>query len=244
MPTGQRFYTVKDVEMLVAASTIVDNAICHKKFLQSKRSTWKDPFFDDLKKKIDEAISLYLGIDSARELRKATQGVVTNLKAAAVLVAEVKVQVEEDFKGIPYRRDEILNDLGFTSHYKKAKAGNQEAMMELLDCFSKNLKAEMRAEIIEKGTAPETLDEIIDYAEVLKNARAVQESHKAGKKNMNAEAVDAFNEIYSSITRICVISRKFFVGQPEIQDQFNFNKIVRLQSLKPKAIKSITLSHG
>lgn len=44
-----RKYNTKDVEMLTAAATIIENAMENKAFLQSKRSTWADPFFDNLK---------------------------------------------------------------------------------------------------------------------------------------------------------------------------------------------------
>ena len=46
MPTTvTRKYKTKDVEMLTATATIIENAIANKTFLQSKRTTWADPFF-------------------------------------------------------------------------------------------------------------------------------------------------------------------------------------------------------
>ena len=47
-----RKYKNKDVEMLTAAAIITESAIANKVFLESKRSTWKDPFFEDFKKQI------------------------------------------------------------------------------------------------------------------------------------------------------------------------------------------------
>ncbi|QYS87193.1 hypothetical protein JJC03_04405 [Flavobacterium oreochromis] len=45
MTTQTRKYRGKDVDMLVACSTIIENAIANKTFLQSKRSNWTDDFF-------------------------------------------------------------------------------------------------------------------------------------------------------------------------------------------------------
>jgi len=52
MATITRNYSTKDVDMLLAIDTIIDSAIANKAFLQSKRSTWADPYFDDTKQKL------------------------------------------------------------------------------------------------------------------------------------------------------------------------------------------------
>ena len=58
--------------MLTATSTIIGHAIDNKVFLIGKRATWADPFFDNVKVRIDKAFSDYLGVDNAKEMRLAT----------------------------------------------------------------------------------------------------------------------------------------------------------------------------
>jgi hypothetical protein len=70
--TVTRKYKTKDVEMLTAAATIIENAIANKTFLQSKRTTWADPFFGNLKKQIQSTTDTYLGKDSSQKMRQAT----------------------------------------------------------------------------------------------------------------------------------------------------------------------------
>ena len=65
--TVTRKYKTKDVEMLTAAATIIENAIANKTFLQSKRTTWADPFFGNLKKQIQSTTDTYLGKDSSQK---------------------------------------------------------------------------------------------------------------------------------------------------------------------------------
>jgi len=36
-------------------------------------------------------------------------------------LTEVKIQIEQDFKNTPSRRSEILNQLGYTNHFKQAQ---------------------------------------------------------------------------------------------------------------------------
>ena len=60
----KRKYNNKDIEMLTATSTIIENAIANKTFLQTKRSTWANSFFEDLKTEIENVTETYLGKDA------------------------------------------------------------------------------------------------------------------------------------------------------------------------------------
>jgi len=125
MTVIKRLYNTKDVDMLITAETIIDSAIADKVFLQSKRSNWADPFFENLKERINLASQNHLGVDNAKDLRQATQ-VVLNIQTPALAdLSEVKVQIEEDFKKTPIQRDEILNQLGFKSYYSIARKKDQ-----------------------------------------------------------------------------------------------------------------------
>jgi len=66
MATPSRAFANKDVDMLTACSAIIDQAITHKAFLISKRANWADPFLPNLKTRIDNAFTNFLGIDLVR----------------------------------------------------------------------------------------------------------------------------------------------------------------------------------
>ena len=155
--------------------------ITQQKPLQ-KRSTWADPFFTNLKTRIDTAVQTFLGVDSAKNLRQATQVVIGLQKNAILDLAEFKIQVVEDFKSDKIRRDEILNQLGFTSYHKGAQKGDQEALINLLFQFKTNMVAALKTEITAKGTAATLIDRIITYANTLKNADVTQETFKGTRK--------------------------------------------------------------
>lgn len=221
-----RIYNVKDVDMLLTIDTIIDSAIENKGFLQSKRSTWADPYFENIKQQIDIVIQKHLGVDSAKELRAATNVVKTIQAKALIDLAEIKVQIEQDFKTTPDRKLEILTQLGFTNYYKPAAASkDQEALINLLYQYKTNLTPELKAEIVSKGTAEAALNVIIDYADTLKNANVTQEGNKGTRKEITNEALQAFNEIFSTVTSIAIIAAKFFKGNQIKKDLFSFNKI-------------------
>lgn len=137
MAPTQRNYKIKDVDMLVTSSTITQSAIRNKTFLQTKRSTWADPFFNNFKIRIDTATQTYLGVDSAGDLRQATQSITVIQKQSLKDLAELKVQITQDFKSDKSRRDEILNQLGFMPFHKDSQNGDQEALIQLLYQFKK-----------------------------------------------------------------------------------------------------------
>jgi hypothetical protein len=234
MATTQRNYKIKDVDMLVASSTITESAIRNKAFLQTKRSTWADPFFDDLQKRIDTATQNFLGVDSAKDLREATQSITVIQKQSLKDLAELKVQITEDFKSDKPRRDEILNQLGFTPFHKASQNGDQEALMQLLFQFKKNLTPTLKNEIVAKGTAREVLDTITGYADTLKNANVNQESFKGLRKTITAAAINEFNGIYDQVISISKIAAKFYKDKADMKDQFSFSKVSKALNTQPK----------
>lgn len=234
MTTMQRVYKTKDVDMLITAATITQAAIANKEFLIYKRSTWADPFFGELQVKIDTAIQTHLGVDSAKALREASQ-IVYSIQGNAIKdLAEVKVQLMEDFKDTPARQSELLNQLGFTTYHKKAQTGDQEALINLLFQFKTNINP-VRDEIAAKGTPYTTLDVICIHSDLLKDADISQEGNKGNRKVITAEAITEFNKIYNKVISIAKIANKFYKDNPAIQSQFSFSKISSTLNKNKKA---------
>ena len=227
MTTITRNYSTKDVDFLITADTIINSAIANQPFLETKRSIWKPAFFQDIKTQIDNAIETYLGVDSAKALRDASQVVYAIVTPANAILAEVKVQIEEDFKDTPTQKNEILNNLGYTSYFGEARRGDQEGLINLLYQFKTNLSPELTTTIVNKGTAQASLDEIISYADQLKNANVTQEGAKGTRKEITNEAIIEFNNIYDKIISIARIASKFYKNNKPLADQFSFVKVAK-----------------
>lgn len=232
--TLKRAYKGKDVEMLTSCSTIIDHAIEHKPFLISKRANWVDPFFPALKTRIDNAFTNILGVDNAQQMRTATQ-VVLGIEANALpALSEFKIQLMEDFKNNKTRRDEILTNLGFTSHLKAAQQKDQEALIQLLLSFKLNMTATLKTEITNAGTALATITTIIGYAQVLKDSNITQETMKGSRKVITEAGVKEFNEIYTKVISVAKISANFFKTDKAIQDKFSYSKTIKNLNHPPK----------
>lgn len=232
----QRKYNVKDVDMLITASTILETAIAHKAFLQQNRSTWADPFFDNLKQRIDTAMQVNLGSDNAKTLRLASQAVYAIQKKAITDLALVKVQITEDFRKDPQRRTEILKQLGFTANLQKARTKDQEALITLLYMFKENLPG-LRTEIESRGTDKNLLQAIVDHADTLKNSNVSQETFKGSKRTITADSINEFNDIYEAVISISRIATKFFGDKPHMKDQFSFSKVSKALNIRPANVQ-------
>ena len=136
MATVTKKFRHNIVVMLTAIATIIENAIKNKAAIIAKRATWADPFLPNLKTRIDTVVQTYLGLDSAKDLRNATQALIVLQNTALDKLSFFQVQIKQDFKKIPVRRDEILNTLGFNDYYKQAyKNDSQDALINLLYQF-------------------------------------------------------------------------------------------------------------
>jgi hypothetical protein len=223
--TITRNYKKKDVEMLTASEIVIENAIANKVFLQSKRTIWADPFFQDLKTKINNVSNTYLGTDAAKEMRQSTQILLEIQKNALTDLAEFKVQVEEDFKKDQVQNNEIMIQLGFTNYYKLAQKKDQEGLVNLLFQFKKNLTPTLGDLITKKGTSQTIINSIIGYADTLRDANIDQETFKGTRTEITDEAIIAFNEVYDDVISIAKIANKFFKSNKAKQELFSFTKV-------------------
>lgn len=222
-----RKFRGRDAEMLITASTIVQAAIAHKAFLISKRTSWADPFFSDFDTRINTAISTYLGVDNALALRTQTIALSTLIKPAYQNLADVKVQLGQDFKSDKPRLTELLTTLGYTTFWKTVTTHDQESLIQLLYRFRTNLTTTIRTEIVAKGIMDSVLTELVDAADELTAANVTQETIKQSRKVQTQAAATEFNAIYDQAVAIATLSRRIFKGNTAIQDQFSMAKILK-----------------
>ena len=222
---AKRSYSGKDVDMLITIDTIMNAAVEHQEFLQSKRATWKDPYFPNIIKDIDTTIQTHLGKDNARQLRATTQAVRAIQTPALEHLAEFKVPIEADFQDNKTQRDEILNTLGFKAYNADAKKLDQEALINLLFQFRTNMTEELKETITNKGTATDLIDKITSYTDELRNANVIQEGRKGTKKEVTQEAIIDFNDVYKKAIAVSKIAANFFKDNKAVQDQFSFTKV-------------------
>lgn len=222
MTVVKRVFKGKDVEMLTVAETILGHAIAHKELLQAKRSNWADPYFEDFAARIQRFLTDHYGKDVAKDLRETT-ALVNSLQTSALLeLAELKLQIEEDFKKDKVFLANTLRTLGFTEHYDAAAKRSQESLVKLLYAFRQNMSAELKAKIVEKGTNPAYIESVVAKAETLKTANVNQEIYKEQKKDTSKDLNEQLNAIYEEMMNVAKLATKFLKPQGINTDKFNY----------------------
>lgn len=217
--------------MLLACKSVAKNLESYLTELGMARSVWTPEYVSQLDAKIDDAIDNYLGLDRKKELREAT-ALLASIQAPALRdLSFLKTQIAVDFEDKAYR---ILKSLGFTSQLSSVQKGDQEALIQLLYTYKKNMTEELRTSIVNNGTNPLLLERIMDYADKMKDANVSQETLKETAKALSAEAIVALNGIYDETIGICKIAANFYQYEPIKKEQFTFSKIVAQMGVSKK----------
>jgi hypothetical protein len=232
-------YNCSDVEMLMTSQIIAESFTTNITFLSEARTDWTPEYAAGLKTRVSEGLEK-LGIDSKKDLRKATQVVNKIMDPAKKDLAFFKAQILDDFKALPDRKDEILRTLGFTDYLRKVQKRNQEALIQLLFAFKTNMTAELRTEIIGKGTKTTFIDKIVGYGVTLNNANVTQETFKGSSAEVTKEVRDALNAIYREIIGICKKAIKVYAGNPTKKNLFTFSKVLKQLGAPPPEKKEPT----
>ncbi len=228
----QRNYNSTDMEMLMIAATIVDNAISNQAFLQGKKSAWSGSFFNDLKKKVDITCQNYFRADDANDLQQAMHVFRDVHKKALKDLLIFKIQLAEDLKHEEKRFREIVTLLGFTAYYPDAYDRDKVALIKLLDQFRANASPEIRDEIMKKGISRNLISGIIEYDKALKKAGIRPGNLKGIEKNMPVKAIKAFNEIHSNVVKLCKTAIKFYKGDEQAREKFNYKAVAKWLNIK------------
>ena len=231
-----RNYNFKDVDMLLAAKTIVETLKSNLADLSIARSTWTEDYATNLAAKIDEAIENYLGLDKKKELRDTTANLASIQSPAMRDLSFIKTQIEVDFGK---DAKEIIKTLGFDKNLRSVQNRDQEALIELLYSFKKGLNDNLKNQLIEKGTNPELINRIISYADQLKQTNVSQETLKETTKALSEEALNEFNAIYDEVIGICKIASTFYQFDTLKKDQFTFTKVVSNMNAAKKVTETV-----
>lgn len=221
-----RNYNYSDVNMCAAAKTIIGSFKLNITELSDVRTNWTAEYATDCEGRIDVTINKYLGADALKGLRDSTAVLNSLMTPAKRDLSTIKGHIDEDVKDNIDKRNEILRTLGFTKNLRAVQNGDQEALIELLFAFKKNITEPLKVEITAKGLNPVLIDRIIQYAEQVNNANSTQEGLKGSSKEVTDEAIIAFNSVYDEVIGICKFAADFYQYEPIKKAQFTFSKVV------------------
>jgi len=130
----------------------------------------------------------------------------------------------------------LLLNFGFTDHYTRVLHNDQEALIELLLKFSKQMQNGVMEEVINKGIGETLINQLIELGNNLKHADIKQEHYKDVSVKLTEESMIEFNAIYKQAINICKICRTIFASSPSIAKNFSFTHILKNLNQPRKAI--------
>ncbi len=222
---ASRKYNCKDVEMLVTSNVVMESFIQYKTALVAKRKSWADPFADDLQLKIGNALDI-LGINTKVEQTSTTRQLVAIQNQALENLVTFKIQLEVDFDDDPDTLKLMEDRLGFTGHYSQVRTGEQEALIQLLTIFKRNMKPELRQQIEDAGMDGAIIDELINMRDPINETNIRQETLKGSTPKDTALNVDEMNVIYKLVIGICRIAPRLLPDVPTASEDFSFARIL------------------
>lgn len=214
MAERKRDYKVKDVDMVLTAATVIENAIANKLWLQSKREIWADPYFSTIMDQINAAIQAHLNEENVAALRKANQQMTDILPAAIETVTVAKSQFNKQYKDNPARKKDLLKQLGFKTYLKNIIGKNQKALVCFLHQFTTQLTPELKSELLADGITVEILDQICTLTERLAD-HSMMKNAPLGMPETSREALRDFNTIYNKAVHITRTIHKFYSSEQE-----------------------------
>ncbi len=225
--TTQRMYSYKDVVMLVACQTVIENFKTHKEEIIAARTIWADPFISNFETRLNKATTTYLGLDPRQELKTATQAITLLQEAALKDLSFLKTQIEADFSADKVRMSTLLDVLGFRSYWPAARRKEQQSLIQLLYQYRNGLMKAVKTELTAKGSQETLLNRISGYAETLRKANVTQETLKGTSKEITEAGTIEFNAIYEQAMAICKICAKLFADNLQVKDKFVFSRVVK-----------------
>lgn len=218
-----KVYSVKDVDMLFAAQGICHSLRDNQPELVTVRTNWTLDYIDNLEGRIKNAINNFLGLDCYNALRSSTHRLYQITTPAWRDLSFIRTQIKADFGA---ESEFILKELGLGS-YTKSNRNSQQELTSFLIAFRRGMSDELRTRIVSKGTNPELIDRLIDYATAVIEANNEQEKMKQTSKTLSHEARTALNDIYKEIIGICKIASSYYRDNPVKKEQFVFSKVTR-----------------
>ena len=220
-----RNYNSKDVDMLVASNVVLENFKKHKATLVSRRKVWEDPFEDNLKQQIDEALEV-LGVNTRAPQTASTQELLALQEEALSDLATFRIIVEVDFQDQLDKLKQMMDLLGDNRFYKDVTKANQESLVQLLTAFKNNMTEELKGELTQAGMEAALIDRISALRDPISEANIRQEALKSTQPNETAVNVETLNNIYKQVIGICKIAPRLLPDVPSAEADFSFRRIL------------------
>ena len=222
-----RLYKLSDSAFLNGGLLVLEAFSPVKADFLEVRGDFADPFYANLKKRIEDAMKVNLANTSNQGPKASTPDLKAAFEASKEQVAKLKNTLESKYKADPAKKAKYLADLGLDMHYADFYADKSSAATELYEKMNSALAGPLKAELLAEGFAAPLFDKALTLLQPIAGLNLSQEGEKQAGKGVTDENITEFNAIYQVVIDICDQGKALFVKNPAVLDKFVWDKVVR-----------------
>ncbi len=196
--------------------------------MPAERPLWTEQYFAELKERVAAAARNIIGANSITALKTATTAVKQQSATYRKDLSLIALQITEDYRKEPARRDELLSSLGIGLHpYEAVHTGDQEALSTVLFRFGKGLTEEVKKELTGKGIGAVRLNRLQEAAVAFQKANSGQEGAKSTRPVLTGTAITTLNDLYADVMSVAKIAARLFSENKPLKARFVYSKILK-----------------
>jgi hypothetical protein len=229
----KRLYYCKDIELFVAAETIIHNFRAHKEKIVPQKIEMKDPYLKGFEKRADAALNTYLGTIWKKDL-EVIGGQFRDMQSNALKhLLLFRIQLENNIQIERLQANLILSKLGYDTFWKSAEERNEIAFVQLLQEFRKGMNSLLKAELMDKRIYMQLIDNILSYADEAEKLYLLLESLRKSDVFFTDSNIRQFNSVCEELNRISIFCKEVFSPDEKLTSKFQLPASMIAESKKP-----------
>lgn len=231
MKDKQRFYQLKDIDMLQKSQVILNAFIQNKAIFLANFPNLADPFADEFQIAIDEADALPFSDEVNAQI-----SVLVEKMRKKLLIAQKNLQILFNYVKVGWESKAKLNEFG-KNKFQKARNSNGK-MIDLLELsFNTAEEIDNKTVLLNIGYSQVQIDELNTLASELKTLFLQLNEMKNNRYVLTEKRIEAYNKVWEFMKQINRASKVVFV------DNYAFTQLFLLYPTthsKAKMLKKTT----
>ena len=210
-----RRYKGTPIQMLLALRIILENAIGIAERIKEVRPKWDEAFLKSYLSKVNSILYNEFGINFTISLKDRAE-IADRVEAAArILLQQIQIQIEFDFKNDYVTRKSLIETLGFY-RIKSLGLASQSQLLSILQVFSKSMTPEIEQQLVDAGMNPKLIADILQLAAECEMLNVEIDSFARATVQLSYDDVNRLINLYDEVMDIVTITSVLLPDVAEI----------------------------
>ena len=200
-----RKYKGSPLQMLLALRIILENAIRIADKIKEVRPKWDEAFLRSCLDRVNAILRNDFDINFTMSLRERADIIGRVEAAARILLQQIQIQIELDFKNDYVTRKSLIETLGF---YRTKSLGlaSQSQLLSILQLFSRNMTAEIEEQLVDAGMNPKLIADTHQLAAECEMLNVELDSFGRATVQLSYDDISRLVSLYEEVMDIVTIT--------------------------------------